>query len=138
MVSPHTWISDFIDHVSASIRPHDDLAPLGCHFQHVCGVWEITLFASRTELIGGPHDGKLKNSHFSVDVKHVIDAFSTVESIAWQAHRMDQEDELGPHLAVEGTVVDKPVWLRVTSKAPKRFGPGRHYFVNSQSTKDLW
>ena len=138
MASPLNWMSDFIDLVSACIRPHDDLAPMGCHFQQFHGVWEITLFASRTELIGGPQDGKLKNSHFSVDVKLLLDAFSAVESIAWQAHRMDKDDELGPHLSVEGTVNDKPVWLRVTSTAPRQFGPGRHYFVNNQSMKDLW
>jgi hypothetical protein len=138
MASPLTWMSDFINHVSASIQPHDDLAPLGCHFQQFNDVWEITLFASGTELIGGPLDGKLTNSHFSVDVKHLLDAFSAVESIAWQAHRMGQDDELGPHVAVEGTVADKTVWLRVTSTAPKQFGPGRHYFANDQSMKDLW
>ncbi len=138
MASPLNWMSDLIDHVSASIQPHDDLAPLGCHFQQYNGVWEITLFASRTELIGGPQDGKLKDSHFNVDVKHLMGAFSTIESIAWQAHRMDQDDELGPHMAVEGTIDDKPVWLRITSTAPRQFGPGRHYFVNSKSIKDIW
>ena len=138
MTAPLNWMSVFIDQVSASIQPHDDLAPLGCHFQQFNRVWEITLFASRTELIGGPHDGKLKNSHFSVDVKRLLDAFSVVETIAWQAHRMGQDDELGPHLAVEGTVLDKTVWLRVTSSAPRRFGPGRHYFVDNNSVKDLW
>ncbi len=138
MAPPLNWMSNFIDQVSASIQPHGDLAPLGCHFQHFNGVWEITLFASLTELIGGPQDGKLKNSHFNVDVKHLIDAFSTIESIAWQAHRMDQFDELGPHLAVEGTIHDKTVWLRITSSAPTQFGPGRQFFVNNQSIKDIW
>jgi hypothetical protein len=138
MASPPTWMSVFVDHVTSCLQPHDDLAPLGCHFQQFNGVWEITLFASRTESIGGPRDGKLRNSHFSVDVKHLLDAFSSVDAIAWQAHRIDLNDELGPHMSVEGTVADKSVWLRVTSTAPARFGTGRHYFINKQSMKDLW
>ena len=138
MPSPPDWLSSFVDNVTTSITSHDDLAPLGCHFQLVDAVWEITLFAARTEVIGGPQDGKLRASPFSVDVKEVLATFSSIDKITWQAQRIDPSDELGPHISIEGVVEANPIWLRITSIAPERFGPGRHRLTNRQAFKDIW
>ncbi|WP_373651257.1 MULTISPECIES: hypothetical protein [unclassified Schlesneria] len=138
MTCPPDWLSSFADDVTSCIRSHDDLAPLGCHFHDMDGIWEITLFASLTEVIGGPHDGRLRPSPFSVDVKPLLAAFSHVDKVTWQALRVDPSDELGPHLSIEGLVGTKPVWLRITSIAPERFEPGRHRLANQQAFKDIW
>ena len=138
MASPPSWLSSFVEAVTSSIRSSDALSPLGCHFQQVDCIWEITVFASRTEIIGGSEDGRMRNSPFSVDVKLVQEAFSSVETIAWQAQRLGHRDDLGPHLAIEGRFDDKPVWLRITSTAPERFGPGRRALVNQPGFEDIW
>ena len=88
MSMPPPWLPLFVERVTSGVRAHDVLAPLGCHFQNVAGIWEITVFASRTEIIGGSQDGRTRHSPFSIDVKHVIDAFTSVETVAWQALRL--------------------------------------------------
>lgn len=138
MVSPPDWLSQFVDAVAANIHSHDILSPLGCHFQRVQDVWEVTLFASKTEIVGGSQDGLMCNAGFNVDVTGVVQLLSDVESISWQALSLGRDDDLGPHLSVEGWFEDKQVWLRITSTAPRRFGVGRRALVNQQEIEELW
>jgi hypothetical protein len=124
------WLVAFVNEVTPSIYAHDALSPLGCHFQFHGGTWEITLFASRTEIIGGSEDGRIVSSGFSLDVSSVLKSFSSVQSIEWQAHSLGQFDELGQHISVTGVVGTESVWLRILANAPERFEPGRRALVN--------
>ncbi len=138
MVAPPHWLSAFANSVATHIHSVDLLSPLGCHFQNVDEVWEVTVFASRTEIVGGPEDGRMSDSGFNVDVKNIIEQFSQVESISWQTQPLGLHDELGAHLAIEGLIDNKQVWLRVTAAAPRRFAVGRRALVNQQKLEELW
>jgi hypothetical protein len=138
MASPPDWLSMFVNAVAANIHSHDVLSPLGCHFQLVKNVWEITVFASRTEIVGGSEDGRSCHSSFDVDIKAVADLMTHVDGISWQTQPLDKFDELGAHLAVEGQYEDKQIWLRITSTSPERFDPGRRAMVNQQQFEEIW
>ena len=138
MVSPPDWLSQFANAVTPNIHSFDILSPLGCHFLQVHDIWEITLFASRTEVVGGPQDGMNSHANISVDVKSLLDVFSSIEAISWQSQPLGDRDELGAHLSVEGTYEDHRVWLRITAVAPEMFGVGRRAFVNQQQIEEIW
>ena len=138
MASPPEWLSRFVDVVTANIHAHNLLSPLGCHFQRVNHVWEITLFASHTEVIGGQFDGSIRHSPFGVNVKQLLEVFTSVESISWQTDLIDQYDELGAHLSIEGVHENEPIWLRITAKAPDRFSPGRRALVHEKAIEEVW
>jgi hypothetical protein len=138
MVSPPDWLSRLANAVTANFRSYDTLSPVGCHFQLVHNIWEVTLFASRTEIVGGAQDGSTCDSSFSVDVMNLVDQFTTVDSVSWQTQSLGQRDELGSHLAIEGTYDDNQVWLRITAEAPERFGVGRRANVNQQQIEEIW
>ena len=138
MVSPPHWLSTFANSVAAHIYSFDDLSPLGCHFQKVDHVWEVTVFASHTEIVGGSRDGRILQSSFTVDIQKILDEFSHVESVTWQSQTIDRQDELGAHLAIEGRHEDKNIWLRVIAKAPQKFGAGRRVIAHQRKTEDLW
>src|SRR6185369_1527031 len=103
MVSPPEWLSQFVNAVAQHIHAHDLLSPLGCHFHEHSGVWEVTLFASRTEIVGGPEDGRSPESNFNLNIGGVLPLFSRVDAIEWQAQSLGQNDELGPHLSISGS-----------------------------------
>jgi hypothetical protein len=138
MVQPPTWLRSLTDLAGASLQPVDVLAPLGCHYCEVDGVWEITLFASQTEILGGPDDGGLRASRFHVDLSALVALFDEVESAYWQAQGLGADDDLGPHVGVEGVYAGHRVWLRITAIAPRRFPPGRHACVHPESWEELW
>ena len=138
MASPPEWLARFVNAATTSINSYDVLSPLGCHFQQVQDVWEITVFASRTEIVGGPQDGSLSTSRFNVDVYEVLQQFSKVDAINWQAQSFDSRDDLGAHLSIEGSYENHQIWFRITSTAPEQFEAGRRADVNHRGIEEIW
>jgi hypothetical protein len=134
------WLSETVNRVARQFRAADPLAPIGCHFFHdeFHDVWEVTVFVSRTETLGGELDGKLTSSRFSVDLNGLETLFSEVHSQAWQAVSLGEDDDLGPHLAVEGLVGEHKVWLRILADAPRQFEAGRIADVYGMEFHDRW
>ena len=131
-------LQKFADAVALQMNPVDLLAPVGCHFCFVDDTWEVTLFASSTQIVGGKKDGVLRHSRFHVDLRGVIDLFSEIWSLTWQPLSLAADDELGPHLSIEGLFAEHPVWLRILARAPKRFDPGRRAIVYDATWEETW
>ena len=138
MPSPPEWLQEFADAVALQINPVDLLAPVGCHFCFADETWEIALFVSSTQIVGGKKDGVLRHSRFNVDLQSVLKLFSDVRSISWQALPMAADDELGPHLSIEGSRAGNSVWLRILSRSPKRFEVGRRAVVYDALWEETW
>ncbi len=134
------WVHDLADHASAAITGYDMIAPMGCHWHHNATVdqWEVTIFVAATEVLGGPLDGQKSWSPFSLDLQSLQQAFATIESFHWQSLQLGPDDDLGPHVSIEGTFGGHRVWLRVAAKASNRFGVGRVIDSQSASIEDLW
>ena len=73
-----------------------------------------------------------------VDLRAIGEMFAQVDSVQWQALPLGANDELGPHVSLEGTYEGNPVWLRILSKAPKRFKPGRRAVVYEAAWEEMW
>lgn len=138
MSQPPEWIASLADQVSAQIIAVDFLSPVGCHFHQAEDAWEISLFASQTEILGGPQDGSRRPSRFHLDLKPLLEIFESVDAVYWQAHGLGRADELGPHVGVEGRYQGHQVWLRVLAHAPRQFPPGRRSLVHQGLWEELW
>jgi hypothetical protein len=138
MSEPAAWLRILADVVAKAIEPLGPSAPLGCHYVQVDGVWEITLFTEATEVLGGPEDGTVKQSKFAVRISDILDVFQSVSNCSWQAHHAGENDDLGPHLAVEGTYKGRLIWLRILAQAPERFPPRRVSPVAKLVNDDVW
>ena len=138
MPSPPQWLQEFADAVAMQMEPVDLLGPVGCHFCVVEETWEITVFVSSTQIVGGRKDGVLRHSRFHVDLQAVTGLFSEIRSIAWQPLALAAEDDLGPHLAIEGSCRGNAVWLRILARAPKHFEAGRRAVVYDAAWEETW
>lgn len=119
---------------------HQDYAPIGCHF-HLNDErkeWEISLFVSRTEIVGGPQDGTTLQSSVQLDIVHVMQLFDSAPAVYWQSDSICEEDQLGQHVSFEGIVRGQNVWLRVLKCPPEWSGPGRLINATSGSIEDQW
>jgi hypothetical protein len=121
MSEPAAWLKTLADAVAQSVALIDVTAPFGCHFCFADGVWEVTLFAEAVEVVGGPKDGAIKLSRFGVHITEILALFQDVTSCTWQAQSMGEDDDLGPHLSVEGLYKGRQVWLRVLAEPPVHF-----------------
>ncbi|MBT5021073.1 hypothetical protein N8590_02885 [bacterium] len=138
MPSQPEWIPEFVDHACRTLRLFDEDAPIGCHYFSEGETHEVSLFVSSTEVVGGPNDGKRINSRYIVDVVELMTLLDEVESITWQAHIIDEDDDLGPHLSVSGIYHGESVWLRVLGETPDEFLPGRLAIVAEKKFVNIW
>lgn len=138
MATVPLWLQEFANSVAVHLSPLDVLPPLGCHYSRVGRVWEITLFAAATEVVGGTFCGKRLTSRFTMRVLPVVNLFSDVSKIEWQTTPFSKSDELGSHLSIKGTYRDKLVRLRILAKPPQRFRPGRRAKVYEHAFEDVW
>src|SRR5215218_4529675 len=99
---PPDWLKDFANTVVRHLVPAEAMPPVGCHYAQVDDQWEVTLFAGATEVVGGKKDGARRPPCFSLDVMRVVQHFEHVHLLEWQAQPVDDEDELGAHLSIEG------------------------------------
>ncbi len=138
MINPPPWLAEFADQVTALILAVDVLSPVGCHFCVEADIWEVTLFAARTEVLGGPRDGEQRPSRFYLNLAGLMQQFTSITSFHWQAHSLGKHDDLGAHVAIEGEVDGHRVWLRIPSHAPAMFDAGRVALIHDRRWKEAW
>lgn len=113
------WLQELVNDVAASADSLQDEAELGCHiFQNAeTAEWEVTLFAEPPEW-GGRLSAPDFSPVLSVDVRAVTNALDRVANCRWQTAEISSDDDLGPHLSVEGDRCGHAVWLRLLSRKP--------------------
>jgi len=140
--SPPQWLERLTGLVIEAFHADDVMAPIGCHVhredEEIDSQWEVTLFVSHTEFFGGAYDGQRAVSRYMLDLKRVMTAFDIVESFYWQAQSMAEDDQLGPHIGLEGEFEGNSVWLRITSEPPTQFEAGRTIDVYANVVEDNW
>lgn len=139
---PPGWLGEFANLAIRAFHSQNQLAPVGCHFHlndaDEAPEWEVTLFVSSTEIYGGAQDGQLAFSRFMIDMKELMSAFHSVESCYWQAQTMTDDDQLGPHIGVEGRFRDQLIWLRITAQPPSVFEPGQVFDQIANDQQNRW
>ncbi len=139
---PPRWLGELATLATQAIHSQSPLAPVGCHFHKNNEVaptqWEVTLFVSSTEIYGGARDGQCVFSRFMVDLRDLMAAFDVVENCYWQAQTMTEDDQLGPHVGVEGLFQGHSVWLRITAQSPSKFEPGRVFNQAANELQNRW
>ena len=134
MTLPPGWLKELADAAALLMVPVDVMAPIGCHYTCVEKTWEISLFASSTQIVGGERDGEVRRSRFWLDIEAIRKLFTEVHSVSWQAHALAFDDELGPHVELHGIYAEKDVKLRILAFPSKRFASDRRAIVY----KHMW
>lgn len=138
MPHPPDWLKELADAAALLMMPTDVMAPIGCHYCCIEGTWEIALFASSTQIVGGQRDGEVRRSRFCLDVRAISALFSQMHDVVWQAHGQGADDELGPHVGFSGIYAGNRVELRILAFPPKRFESGRRAIVYTPAWEETW
>jgi hypothetical protein len=138
LVTPPDWIVDFANSVAGSLEPLEPMPPLGCHYHHCGTAWEITLFPSQTEIVGGPQDGHRLAPRFSVDILAIASLFTKIDEITWQSRSVGADDQLGSHVSVSGLLETEKVSVRILKMAPVCFDVGRKALIHEGFMIETW
>lgn len=138
MTTPPDWIRQLADQVAACLEPLEPMPPLGCHYHAVDDCWEISLFPSQTEIVGGAQDGLHIAPRLRVDLLEITSLFDAIEDISWQTRAVDETDELGCHIAISGILDGRRIEVRVLRRSPACFDPGRKAYIHEGCLLETW
>lgn len=138
MPTPPDWILKLANDVTACIEPLEPMPPLGCHYHQCETVWEISIFPSKTEIVGGPNDGRQIGPRFRLNMLGVASLFTQIDDITWQSKSVDEQDQLGCHVAIGGFIENEAVSVRILKTAPSCFDPGRKALIHDGCLIETW
>lgn len=124
MTKMPAWLESLVDAVAKCMQPHNVLGPLGCRWGEQKNFWEVMVYPSAAELVGGAEDGVIVVPGFSLDLWELGKAFEEVTAVHWQSHAFGPHDQAGPHVSIEGCYKGHQVFLQVWSEANPDEGPG--------------
>ena len=124
------------------LTPEPDAMPQGgpavMHESSCDEVWEISIFYGKTEIVGGPDDGRRTETTFWLDVAGAQKVLTRVDRLYWQTATLSPNDDLGSHFAIEGDYLGHPVRVRILAVAPRQFPPARTADTIRGMFIDLW
>jgi len=135
-----SWLLWFGNDVARAIIDNESHAPIGCHYY--CNEdqeeWEVAIFVSAIEVVGGARDGATLTCPVQLDVSNVIKSFDNPPQIHWYAAGTVVDEDVGPYVSFEGTARGHKIWLRFLAQAPVQAGPGRLLHAATGQLEDVW
>src|SRR4051812_37831212 len=98
------------------------MGPLRLRYREEDGFWEVWIYPTSVELVGGAHDGAVVLPDFSLDLEQLRSAFDSIRDFGWNA--LGLNDAEGPYVYVEGAYQGREVYLQVLAQAPEDEKPG--------------
>lgn len=83
------WFDMLHDAVSARVEADSPMGPLGLRYWAADGVYEVWVYPTPVELVGGRHDGEVVVPGFSIDLDALRAAFESVAAFGWNALGLD-------------------------------------------------
>ena len=120
--TPMAWLRRLLDTVAGCVTADSPMGPLGCRYGEEEGFWQVDIYPTSVELVGGAVDGEVVAPGFTLDVNELRSAFERIDSIAW--HSLGFPHDEGPRFVVEGACRGRNVFLQVLAYAPDDEEPG--------------
>jgi len=120
--TPFLWVKQVVEAVAEHMTADSPMGPLGYRYGQDEGFWEIDVYATPVELIGGAVDGEVVVPGFSLDLEGLRAAFEVITDFGWQSLGFSQTE--GPRVWIEGTFRGKELLLQVLAYAPEDEEPG--------------
>jgi hypothetical protein len=114
------WLTSLIDAVGNCMEAHCATGPLAFRWGNEEDFWEVRVYCTPGEAVGGAEDGAILVPGFSLDLMGLTSIFEELTDRQWQAHSFGPHDQEGPHISVEGVYQGHHVYLQVLAEAPER------------------
>ena len=98
------------------------MGPLAFRYGEEDGFWEVILYPTPVELVGGASDGEVVQPGFTLDLEGLRSAFEQIDALSWNS--LGFGDSEGPYVAIEGKVQGHTVYLQILAYAPEDEEPG--------------
>ena len=107
---PEEWLDDLVEAVAGNMTDESGPGTLGSRYREEDGCWEILIYPTPVELVGGAEDGEIVAPGFSLDLDGLRSLFERVNDFSWQALGLNYS--VGPHVSIEGVYQGHEVWCK--------------------------
>ncbi len=121
--APH-WRTSLVDVVGGCMEAYSPQGSLAFRWGEEGGFWELMVYSTPGEVVGGADDGALLVPGFSLDVQELMSAFEEVVAVHWRSQSFGPHDDAGQHISLEGVFQGHQVYLQVLAEAPADEQPG--------------
>ena len=119
---PEVWLHGLVKAIADCMEADSPTGPLGYRYGEDDGFWEIELYPTPVELIGGAADGEVVAPGFSLDIEQIRMLFNRIDAVAWQSLGFPGGE--GPHISIEGVYQGHDVFIQILAYAPDDEEPG--------------
>jgi len=116
------WLDGLLEAVVNCVEADSPMGPFGLRYSQEDDFWEVSIYPTAVELMGGAHDGEIVAPGFSLDLEGLRALFDTVVACSWNALGLNYPE--GPHLSIEGVYQGHEIWLQVLAQSPEDEEPG--------------
>jgi hypothetical protein len=116
------WLEELREAVSSCVDVDSPMAPLGLRYRVEEGFWEVWVYPTPVELVGGRHDGEIVMPGFHLDLEQLRGQFESLVALSWDAQGLNSPE--GPYVSIEGVFRGREVYLQVFAGAPADAQPG--------------
>jgi hypothetical protein len=120
---PAVWLRGLVEAVAGCIEADSAMGPLGYRYGEEDDLWQIDLYPTPVELLGGAVDGEVVDPGFTLDIEQFRGLFDRIDALAWQSLGFPFGE--GPQMAVEGVYRGHHVFVQVLAYAPDDEEAGR-------------
>ena len=111
---PAAWLHRLVEAVAGSMTADSPMGPLGHRHRREEACWEVDVYPTPIELVGGAADGEVVVPGFTLDVDELRAAFDRIETLEWISLGFPHDE--GPRLVVEGIFQGQEVFLQVLTQ----------------------
>ena len=119
------WLEELYEAVAGCVEADSPMGPLGQRSWEEDGDWQVWIYPTPVELVGGRHDGEVVAPGITLDLEALREVFESVEAFSWNALALNWPE--GPHVSIVGVFQGREVWLQVLAYAPEDEEPGLKY-----------
>jgi hypothetical protein len=116
------WLYALAESVTEHITFDSAAGALGIRWRDEDGVWELVIYPTPVELVGGAEDGAVVAPGLSLDLEGLRTEFEQILACSWQS--LGFPDDEGPHVLIEGVYRGHDVIVQVLAYAPDDEEPG--------------
>jgi hypothetical protein len=114
---PEVWLHRLAKAVAGYMTADTCMGPLGCCFDEDEGFWQINLYPTSVELVGGAADARIVAPGFSLNIERFRGLFDRIDDFQWESLGFPGSE--GPHVVVEGVYRGHEVLVQVLAYAPE-------------------
>ena len=118
------WMENLVEIISACIEAQSPMGPLGYRYLGQDAHWELMVYPTPVELVGGADDGAVVIPGFSLELHILLTHFDRVEAFQWYPCGLGPYDLEGSCISIEGCYQGHDVWLRLLAEPPEDEEPG--------------